>query len=452
MYMTAKECADAADQALKVGDHDHAEWLIRRANAIKAGPDALRKFDMQGIVAVRAPEFIKQIQATRQHDARIDQAMDAAIKAEALAEIDPAAAKLADELHGGNYAQRSHEKARAYVSYLKGAPVSELGGADRTVVLSPAQLLEAVRMGWSAAEIKATLITSQDSLGGFLVSGTVSDQVLGRAAALSVVRQRATVDTPGAAGSIGFPIFLGSGDVYPSELRGQWTSEIGTLTEENPLVGMVKPPINLWRCKVRVTKSLLEDAGARLINGLNKLFAETIRVEEDKQELVGDGSGAPLGILAQQVAGTLVNKDIRVVNSGNPTAIMADGVINMIYSLPAQYRNAPGFAVTCKAATVKALRLLQDQTGRYLFDERDHTLCGYTLAESESMPTIAANAFPLACGDFSGYAIADKVGLSIERFDDSATADVDSVIIYVRRRLGGTPAAGYRFAALKVSA
>lgn len=410
-----------------------------------------RQYD--DVQLTRVSEHIKAIRDVRSENEQIDRVMLNAIKAGYLAEIDPVAARLADELHGGDYAAAVAAKSAAYVRYLKGESIDQLGGMDRMVVLSPAQILECVRMGWSAAQIKATFITSQSSLGGFLVGDVVSEQILGRAASLSVVRKRATVDTPGVAGGLGFPVFVGSGDVYPSALRGYWTSETQSMgaLEENPTIGMVKPPINLWRMKVRVTKSLLEDAGARMVNALNRLFAETIGVEEDKQELVGSGAGVPLGILATQSAGVLVNGSVRVVNSGNPSTITADGVINMIYSLPGQYRSAPGFAVTCKAATVKALRLLRDAAGRYLFDDRDHTLCGYPLAESESMPDIAPDAFPLLAGDFAGYAIADHVGLSIQRYDDSSTADTDSVLIDVRRRLGGTPAEGYRFSTLKVS-
>ena len=79
-------------------------------------------------------------------------------------------------------------------------------------------------------------------------------------------------------------------------------------------------------------------------------------------------------------------------------------------------------------------------------------VCGYPLAESESMPGIAADAYPMLAGDFAGYGIVDRVDLSIVSRDDATTAEVDQIWFDTRSRLGGNVTEGYRFSALKVAA
>jgi HK97 family phage major capsid protein len=361
------------------------------------------------------------------------------------------AERVLDELHGGNYRRLADAKEAAYKAYLRGAPWPHVAHLANVVVLSPQQVLDCIKAGMSVAEIKTTLIESNGGLGGFLVPSANSERIFARAATVAVVRPRATVDTPGQAGVIAFPSIQGSGDVYPSALRGAWLTETGTATAENPLIGLIKPAINLWRCRVDVSRNLFEDGGARFLSRIEDTIAETLGAEEDRSCLVGSGVGQPLGVFAQDGNGNLLNADVRVTNSGDASAITADGVINMIFSLPGQYRAAPGFAVVCKGATLKAIRGIKDTTGRYVFDELNRTIAGYPVLESEAMPAIAANAYPLGCGDFEGYAIADQSALAVEFFNDSATAATNSVRIFARRRLGGMPAAGYRFAALKVA-
>jgi HK97 family phage major capsid protein len=60
---------------------------------------------------------------------------------------------------------------------------------------------------------------------------------------------------------------------------------------------------------------------------------------------------------------------------------------------------------------------------------------GYGITEAEDMPTVAANAFPLAFGDFrEGYLIVDRVGMRVTR--DEITLP-GFVTWYIRKRVGG---------------
>jgi len=71
--------------------------------------------------------------------------------------------------------------------------------------------------------------------------------------------------------------------------------------------------------------------------------------------------------------------------------------------------------------------------------------------ESEAMPDIGAGLYPLIFGDLSGYAIVERLGLSIERFLDSNTG-VNKVEFHIRRRMGGKVIEPWKLAVQKVTA
>jgi HK97 family phage major capsid protein len=133
----------------------------------------------------------------------------------------------------------------------------------------------------------------------------------------------------------------------------------------------------------------------------------------------------------------------------------------MPWSIAGQYRakrNA-STAWAFTSATGALLSQLKDGQGRYLWAEmtgnnavgNPDTLRGWAYAETESMYEVAANAYPIIFGDFDGYRIVDRVGMSVQRYEDSATAATDSVVFFCRRRYGGQLAEGYRFVAMKIS-
>jgi len=71
---------------------------------------------------------------------------------------------------------------------------------------------------------------------------------------------------------------------------------------------------------------------------------------------------------------------------------------------------------------------------------------------SQALPTVAANAYPFIFGDMRGYLIADRVGMTVQRVEDTDTVGKNKVAIFARRRLGGQVIMPWMFRALKVSA
>jgi HK97 family phage major capsid protein len=110
----------------------------------------------------------------------------------------------------------------------------------------------------------------------------------------------------------------------------------------------------------------------------------------------------------------------------------------MVYALRARYR-ANATWVTSKLV-LAAMRKYKDTTNQYLWQAgiaagQPSTFMGFPVVEAEDMPAVAANAFPLAFGDFrEGYLIADRVGMRITRDEITLPGFVQ---FYIRKRVGG---------------
>lgn len=446
---TLQETLDAAKRAIAAGRLDEAELLKRRAQAMKAG--TLAEFEAQADLTAQAMLALPHLREAKRANAMANVKTVAAYKALINDILDPGTVKLADELHGGDYADLAWRKQQATRRYIMSGRIED-DEAAHAVVLSPEALTEFVTLGMGGAEIKATMVESVSGLGGFILGGDVAERVMARATTIAIVRSRATVEVPNQDGNTGIPIVQGSGDVYSSALRGFWSSETQAGIAENFTLGISKPEVNLWRLPIYVSKSLLEDAGPRLLTLIARLAGDAVGMAEDAAFLAGAGAGRPLGIIAQTTDGNfnLLNKDIRVTTSAGVGTISADDVVNTIFSLPATYRLAPTSCVTFNSSTAKVLYRMKDGSGRYLFEPEDNKLLGVPVNESENMPSIASGAVPLLVGDFSGYGIIDRLAMAIQRFDDSSVAAQDQVLLHIRRRIAGSPIEGYRWACLRV--
>jgi HK97 family phage major capsid protein len=122
--------------------------------------------------------------------------------------------------------------------------------------------------------------------------------------------------------------------------------------------------------------------------------------------------------------------------------------------MPTQYRNSGTWAMN--STTLGKLRLLKDGDGRFLWQPsfqlgQPETILGRPVVELPDMPDIAANAFPIVFGDFSGYRIVDRVGLSI-LVNPYLLATNGITRIHATRRVGGGVLQPSKFKKLRMSA
>jgi HK97 family phage major capsid protein len=109
------------------------------------------------------------------------------------------------------------------------------------------------------------------------------------------------------------------------------------------------------------------------------------------------------------------------VTAAGSTAITADEIIDLYYSLKSPYRKNAVFIMN--DSTVKAIRKLKNGSGDYLWQpsitaNTPDTILNKPIRTSAYVPALSAGAKPIAFGDFSYYWIADRQGRSFQRLNE----------------------------------
>ena len=356
------------------------------------------------------------------------------------------------DLIGHDYRQQIAEQNVAFAKYLRfGDGMLEM--RERRLLMKqvfPWQHIEhLLKAGLSVGEIKTTMVEAQGTLGGYAVPPNVQAAIAMRLPGRAVVRSAgATVIELTTGNSVDVPLYTGGTSRYRGALRGVWGNETKTPTAANATLGQTPVVAQVYTYKVGFSQSLVEDA-ANLVTLVQNDIADTLAIDEDEAFLIGDGANKPRGLLPSSGNGD----SLSTVNTGNANYMTSDGLIGLSDGLDEQYMGQARFVFN--KATGTAIRKLKNGDGDYLFD-RDlvnnmRTLLGYPFVRSEAMPDVAASAYPVLFGDFSGYWIVQKAGLTIARFQDSNTG-INQVEYHVRRRVGGRVVDPWCFVAQYVSA
>jgi HK97 family phage major capsid protein len=467
MEPQVKAYLDQAETALAAGLFDDADKFTRQAeaqqkiNATKAAAtpvvDATKRLDMGSGEEPSAEERSKSVEGS---------AIKAAYVMQFGKDLDSDIAQIYKELYGTtNYPMLRAMKMADVNRYLRTNHCDPK--LEKMVLLAPEQIMAAIVSGVPVSSgtysIKATQVEAQDTLGGVLVPEEINQEWVQRAPGLTVVRARARKFNT-SRDALSFIVRTGGNKKYIGAIRSKQTSEspsAGTYNT-NATFGKLAIPVHVNLSKVFVSKSMLEDGGVDMLKDvLMPEYVTEAAITEDRQFLTGTGADEPQGILRDATTGGPWNVDITTQNSGAGAAITFDALVNMPFNLAGQYRQRKNanvaFAFT--STTAGLISQLKDGTGRYLWAEmygnnavgNPDTLRGWAYAETEQLPEVAANTYPILFGDWNGYRIVDRIGMSVQRYDDSALADTDSVAFYVRRRYGGQMAEGYRMVAMKVS-
>jgi HK97 family phage major capsid protein len=184
-----------------------------------------------------------------------------------------------------------------------------------------------------------------------------------------------------------------------------WIDEGEALTFSDATFSQINLDAHKLHVAVKVTEELLYDNAFQLENYIIKEFYKALANAEEDAFLNGNGIGKPLGILAAS-GGAEVG-----VTTASATAITADEVINLVYSLKRPYRKNAVFILNDQ--TIATLRKLKDGNGAYMWQPalvagEPDKLLGYPVYTSAYMPTIEAGAKTIIFGDLSYYNIGDR--------------------------------------------
>lgn len=283
---------------------------------------------------------------------------------------------------------------------------------------------------WNAArardgityEIRNALQVGVDTEGGYLCPDTFEHQLITGLTESNVVRSLAHIIST-SSGQHKIPVVSTRG-------TASWVEEEGPIPEDDDVFGQQYIGAHKVATLIKVSEELLNDSAFDLEAYFVKEFARRIGNKEESAFMSGDGAGKPTGILNDAQVG---------VTAASATAITADELIDLYYSLPAPYRATAVWVMN--DATMRYIRKLKDSTGQYLWQKalhegEHHTLLGRPIYHSPYAPEVEAGAKPILFGDLSYYWIGDRKGITFRRLNERY-ADTGQVGFLATKRLDG---------------
>lgn len=293
--------------------------------------------------------------------------------------------------------------------------------------------------GLGADERKA-LTVSTDATAGYLAPTTFGAEILKALREYSPIRQYAKIITISGR-DVRYPRRTGS-------TAATWVDETAERTASGPTYEQVTLTPYELATFVEVSRQLLEDNAYNLEAELASDLAESFAIAEGAAFVSGNGTGKPKGILAASGIATVASGAAATLGTAP-----GDLLIDVFAAIPTLHAQNGAWMMNRK--TLAALKKIKLTTGEYVWqpslrDGAPSTLLGRPVIEAVDMPDIAANAFPIVFGDWSGYRIVDRVDMSI--LSDPYTGAKNGLnVFHARKRVGGDVTNPDRFVKVKIA-
>ena len=320
------------------------------------------------------------------------------------------------------------------------------GGAEAAMELHMQAFISALKTGVTALkpELKAALDTTTVSTGGALVAPQefVAD-LIKAVDDMTFIRQLATVITIQGTDSLGQPAL----DNDPAD--ADWTSELSTGTEDSTMSfgGRELTPQPLAK-RIKVSNTLLRRSAIPVEQIVRDRLAYKFAITAEKAFLTGSGANQPLGVFTASAKGISTGRD---VTAASATAIVGDDLINVKYSLKAQYQQRAEWIM--HRDVVKTIAKLKDTTNQYIWrtglaSGEPDMLLDRPVHMSEYAPgTITSGLYTAILGDFSQYYIVEEAGYSLQRLGE-LYAETNQTGFIARTHMDGMPVLEEAFARL----
>ncbi|PJF08145.1 phage major capsid protein [Pseudorhodobacter sp. MZDSW-24AT] len=273
--------------------------------------------------------------------------------------------------------------------------------------------------------------------GGYLVDPQTADSIRSLLVSTSSLRSVANVVQVDASS---FDVL-----VDRTEVGSGWATETAAQAETStPALERISIKLHELSAMPKASQRLLDDSAFDVEGWLAGKIATRFLRAEAAAFVNGDGVDKPRGImLPPKVAqAAWLWGSLGYVPTGAAADFAstnaADCIVNLVYALGADYRANGTFVMNSK--TAGAVRKMKDADGRFMWSDglqagEPPRLMGYPVLICEDMPDVAANAYPIAFGDFAtGYTIAERPDLRILRDPFSAKPHV---LFYANKRVGG---------------
>ncbi|NCU12091.1 MAG: phage major capsid protein [Sphingomonadaceae bacterium] len=274
--------------------------------------------------------------------------------------------------------------------------------------------------------------------GGYAIPREIDVAIAAQLKAVSPIRAIAQVVQVGTSGYRKLVSSTGTASGWVSETAAR--PETGTAKFNE-----IAPPMGELYANPAASQAMLDDAAFNLEEWLAGEIASEFAKAEGAAFITGTGTNQPRGFLAAPTSNaadaTRPFGTLQFSVTGNASAFDANPelkLIDMVHSLKAAHRQGACFVMNSK--TLATVRKFKAADGSFLWqpgimDGQPARLLGYPVIEAEDMPDVAANAFPIAFGNFrNGYLIAERKETTILR--DPFT-NKPFVNFYATKRVGG---------------
>lgn len=212
-----------------------------------------------------------------------------------------------------------------------------------------------------------------------------------------------------------------NGDIFTNPLRIARTGETESPGNPGrPNVGTIEIPIHEGSMELPITRALMQDAAVDIASWVAGMMNESFLLDSERELTLSLGTNGPVGILGGGVGGA---NQIPVVNIGN--AVTGDGLIDLYYSLPQQYR-ANAKLMLNDTNVYRTWAKIKDNDGSYIFGlmkttdggmatPRGEVFLGKPMVFNPFMPDGAAAANVCVWGDFRrAYYYGLRLGMTLE--------------------------------------
>jgi HK97 family phage major capsid protein len=356
---------------------------------------------------------------------------------------------------------RDLDEVNAKLSAMQIGGGGDANGTNTELRQASAAVTDFLRSGKPDAMLslqpRGAMTTDSAPDGGFTVPTQIDGMIQNQLIALSPMRT-----------ACGGGILVGTSDykklINRRGATAGWVGERDPRGEtETPLLGEIVPPMGEVYAYPSVTQWAVDDSQFDLSSFVQENVVDEFNLQEGHAFASGDGLKKPRGFLTVTMSadgdGVRPFGTWQFVKTGSASGFAStapgDALIDLVYAVKPQYRTGPNVGWQMNSATAGIVRKFKDGEGRYIWQEsltagEPALLCGFPVWLNEDMPDVAANALPIAFGNWrAGYLIVDRIGTRIVR--DPYTKP-GWLRLYISKRVGGAPADSRAIKFLKIAA
>ena len=275
----------------------------------------------------------------------------------------------------------------------------------------------------------STQIVGTDSLGGFLVPQEFSNELDVATLFTGEVERLAKKLNTASGGLLDYPT------VDDSATDAILTSEAGAVTTADMTFANKQLSAYNYSSLVKVSAQLLQDSAFDLNSFLVEAMGERIARATNAAFTTGDASSKPQGIV---VGSSLGN------TAAGATAITADDVLDLIYSIDASYRNKPSFGLMAHDNIISAIRALGVGSSNdypiwqpgMAVGQPDRIFGVPVYVNNDMQSSIATATKTMIAADFSKYVVRNAGGVQFLRLNERFMNELEVGFIAYKRADG----------------